>query len=319
MHIAINGWFVGQQSTGSGQYIHHLLTHIPHQRDDIQLSVYFPSERYDESWVDRWPKINFVPVDVRRLPSNFRKIWWEQNSFPRAVRNRGADVAWVPYWAAPYWQPVPTVVTVHDVIPLLLPAYRGGLHHRAYTRLVAHTARRCEAVITVSNASARDIIRTLRLPANRVHVVYHGPISDVKSGGDGSAEWLDHLESVRLKYELPQRFFLYLGGFDVRKNVDGVVQGYARYLQRGGDADIALVLAGKLPQGASRFIADPRESVDANRLGSQVRYVGWVEEVDKAALYALATAFVFPSHYEGFGMMAIEAMAAGTPVITSAR
>ncbi len=314
MHIAVNGWFIGQQTTGSGQYLHHLLDHLPRQHDGIRISVYAPTNAIDPKWHTHWPQTTLEPVDVPGIPGNLQKVWWEQVAFPRAAYRDRVDVAWTPYWGAPYWQPVPVVVTVHDVIPMLLPAYRGGLQHQAYTRLVAMTAKRSAAVITVSHASAHDIVQQLGIPPERVHVVYHGPNNRENDSDDAAT-----LALVRSKYDLPGRYFLYLGGFDVRKNVRGIVLAYQKYLSDGGDPDVKLVMAGSTPKNESQFIEDPRHVVAECQLEDQVRFPGWIDEADKPALYALATAFVFPSLYEGFGMMALEAMAAGTPVITSAK
>lgn len=312
MHIAVNGWFIGQQTTGSGQYLHHLLDHLPRQRSGIEVSVLVPSRTYNPIWHDRWPNTRLIPVDVPAMSRSLQKLWWEQVAFPRAARQSDPDVTWVPYWAAPLWQPQPLVVTVHDVIPLILPAYRGGIFQRAYTRLVSHTARRAASVLTVSHASARDIVRHLHIPRERVHVVYHGPNA-------GGAAIADAMETARVRYDLPSQYFLYLGGFDLRKNVAGVIHAYRRYLEMGGSPDVALVIAGSLPGNPSGVVSDPRAVVSELRLQEHVHFCGWVDEADKPALYALATAFVFPSLCEGFGMMALEAMAAGTPVITSAR
>ncbi len=145
-------------------------------------------------------------------------------------------------------------------------------------------------------------------------MVYHGPNVEDNAAIDSAM-----LSSVRDKYGLPNRYFLYLGGFDVRKNVDGVVRAYQRYLEMGGSREVKLVLAGALPEHVSGVLSDPRTIVGELGLDQQVHFCGWVEEAEKPALYALASAFVFPSLYEGFGMMALEAMAAGTPVITSDR
>ncbi|MCC6169158.1 MAG: glycosyltransferase family 4 protein [Caldilineaceae bacterium] len=311
MHIAVNGWFVGRPAAGSGQYIHHLLEHLPRQAAGVRLSVLLPGPAQPVAWP--WPGTTPQPLALPPLPAALRKLWWEQVAVPRAARRLAADLLWVPYWAAPLWQPCPVCVTVHDLIPLLLPAYRGGVQHRLYTALVGRAARRAAAVLTVSQASKCDIVRHLAIPPGRVHVVYHGPNQEGHAAPDGA-----HLAAVRAKYALPPRFFLYLGGFDVRKNLAGTIQAYRRYLERGGDPAVKLVLGGKLPERDSAFAPDPRRLAAAQGLGDQVLCCGWVEEADKPALYALATAFVFPSLYEGFGMMVLEAMAAGTPVITSA-
>ncbi len=231
---------------------------------------------------------------------------------PAAARRLGADLLFVPYWAAPFWQPVPTVVTVHDLIPLLLPLYRGDILNRLYTGLVSITARRAAAIITVSQAGAQDVTTHLHIPAKRVFPVHHGPNVQESNPQAPSSQ-----DAIRAKYALPDRYFLYLGGFDARKNVEGILAAYRRYLDKGGDPAVKLVLAGKLPQRDTPFFPDPRRMAAALNLDEQVCYAGWVDEADKPALYAGATAYLFPSHYEGFGMMLLEAMAAGCPVITS--
>jgi glycosyltransferase involved in cell wall biosynthesis len=310
LHIAINGWFVGHATAGSGQYIHHLLTHLPRRPKPAQLSLLVPPEA--AQYATGFAGVTPIVVSPPALPGALRKLWWEQVSVPQAARQLRADLLWVPYWAAPAWQPCPIAVTVHDLIPALLPAYRGGIHHRLYTALVSWTARRSASILTVSHASAHDITQHLAIPAERVHVVYHGPNQE-GAPQPTTAE----LAAVRQRYALPDRYFLYLGGFDRRKNVDTTLAAYARYRALGGDPTVKLVLAGQLPAQDSAFAPDPRRQAATHGVMNAVIFCGRVEEADKAAIYAQATAFVFPSLYEGFGMMVLEAMAAGTPVITS--
>ena len=271
-----------------------------------------------------------TPFD--RLNTNLAKLWFEQVTFPRACRRLRADVAFVPYWGSPWWQPCPVVVTVHDLIPLLLPLYRGGMLQRAYTALVSRTARRAAAVLTDSEASRRDIIAHLGIPAERVHAIHlaadprYRPVTDP-----------DELARIRAKYGLPDApFLLYLGGFDARKNVGRMIEAYAR--MRSGDRSqetgvrsqasmvspghvvlIAcpcplsrLVIAGKLPATDTAFSPDPRPVAARLGVGDCVHCIGWVDEADKPALYSLALATVFVSEYEGFGLPVLEAMACET-------
>ena len=315
MYILINGWFSGQATTGSGQYLHHLLVHLPRQSAGVQFSVLVPQELANQSATalgEQWPGVTVLIQSLPPLPTNLAKLWWEQVTMPLAAKQLQTDCLWTPYWAAPLWQPCPSVVTVHDLIPALLPAYRGGLLNRLYTALVSLTARRTQAVITVSQASARNVVAHLHIPANRVHAVLHGPNQEGEALVDATA-----LARVRQQYKLPARFFLYLGGFDLRKNLRTTLTAYQRYLARGGDPAVKLVIAGQLPAQDSAFAPDPRHIAAELKLGDQVYCCGWVDEVDKPALYTLSTAFIFPSLYEGFGMMVLEAMRAGTPVVTS--
>lgn len=307
----------GRLHSGSGQYLAHLLEWMPRVAPTDRITLLLPRHA---AMGDVTPKvsqqrgstIDVEPVQLPPLPENLAKLWWEQIAAPRAARKIGASLYFVPYWAAPFWQPQPTVVTIHDLIPLLLPAYRGGAMQRAYTRLVSWTSRRTAAILTVSEAAKRDIVAHLHVPPQRVHVVYHGPNQE---GAD--APNAAELTQVKQRYTLPDRFFLYLGGFDVRKNVAGLIAGYARYRSCGGDPNVKLVLAGTLPTADTPFFPDPRRLAREAGLAEDVHCCGWVDEADKQAIYTLATAFVFPTLYEGFGMMVLEAMQAGAPVVTS--
>jgi glycosyltransferase involved in cell wall biosynthesis len=314
MHFLINGWFLHQLATGSGQYLHQLMAQLAPQADANRFTLLVPASIQSRNTDTTWPGVSIQTSPLAPLPANLQKLWWEQITMPLAARRLGVDLLWVPYWAAPLWQPCPTVVTVHDIIHHLLPAYRGGLLSQLYTRLVGLTAQRAAAVITVSHAAARDIIHHLGIPSEQVYVVYNGV--DHADPDRRKAAWL---AAVQQKYGLPERFFLYLGGFDVRKNVRTTLQAYRRYLDQGGDPAVQLVIAGKLPAHDTAFTPDPRKIAAELNLTTQVQFCGYVDETDKPAFYALATAYLFPGLYEGFGLMVIEAMQAGTPVITSAK
>lgn len=347
MIIAVNGWFWGQATAGSGQYLHHLLAYLPPRFPQVRWVVFLPEPGRtqpaespaasdpvsSDSAVPEpvFPNVDIVRHRVPPLPRSLAKLWWEQITIPRLARD--ASALWVPYWAAPLWQPCPVVVTVHDLIPLLLPAYRGGLLQQLYTRLVGQSARRATAVLTVSHAAAQDIAQHLQIPPARIHVVYHGPNhapgdtiaqaqgafahrTDGAESGD-TADRADTEAAIRRRYGLPDQYFLYLGGFDVRKNVTAILQAYARYLALGGDPAIRLVIGGRLPAHDSEFAPDPRPIARALGLEKQIHFPGFIADADKSTVYRLAHAFLFPSLYEGFGMMLLEAMAAGTPVITS--
>ncbi|HRW06505.1 MAG TPA: glycosyltransferase family 1 protein [Caldilineaceae bacterium] len=328
MHIAINGWFAKQLTTGSGHYLEQLLRHLPAvmgeagmsasaggagQAHKLSLLLPFPHRAYRLTAIHTtYPAVEVIGVRLPPLPGQLRKLCWEQIAVPLAARRLDADLLWVPYWAAPLWQPCPVIVTVHDIIHRILPAYHGGILQRLYTQLVSYTAQRAAAMITVSHAAGRDITTALAPADDRLHIVYNGlPANPAYSADDFAA--------IRRKYQLPKRFFLYLGGFDRRKNVPTTLAAYKRYLDKGGDPAVQLVIAGELPTVDSTFSPDPRRIAAELMLTDHVHFCGYVEEEEKAALYALATAYIFPGLYEGFGLMVLEAMQAGTPVITSAR
>jgi glycosyltransferase involved in cell wall biosynthesis len=176
---------------------------------------------------------------------------------------------------------------------------------------VSAGARRADAVITVSECSKRDIVKLLGLAPQRIHVIGNAvddrffPVRDA---------WL--LASVRERYGIGSRFILYFGGFDLRKNVPRIIDAYWRLpdpLRR----EYQLVIAGRYQHLGHPLYPDPRETVQRLGLEGNVVFTGQIREQDKAPLYSAATVFAFPSLYEGFGMPVLEAMACGTPVLTS--
>jgi glycosyltransferase involved in cell wall biosynthesis len=326
MHIVVSGWFRGQMNTGSGQYLHHLMRWLPEVDGEQRYTLVAP-QAGDAGPPAGW-QVVIAPPAVRRPGSNLAKLWFEQVSFPRACRRLGADIAFTPYWGSPWLSPCASAVTVHDLIPLLLPAYRGGLRQQAYTWLVSRTARRADRVLTDSQSSRQDIVRHLDIPAERVHAVLLAADERFRPVSDPA-----ELARVRERYGLPggrgdpaptERFILYLGGFDVRKNVAGLVRAYAKLPSFGKDGNFGvsstrLVIAGQLPNADTPFTPDPRRMAAEAGIADQVHFTGWVEEADKPALCSLASLFVFPSLYEGFGLPVAEAAACGAPVLTSNR
>ncbi len=312
MRIAFNAFFLGQESTGSGQYTHQLLRTLAQLDSHNEYLLYNLHGRGLHPQPSPWTALKLLSTPVRLPSENLAKLWFEQVGFPRACRNAAADLAHIPYFASPLYPTVPTVVTVHDLIPLLLPAYRGSIVVRLYMRLVAAAARRADMIITDSQHSKQDIVEYLRVPPERVEVVYLAAHPDCRPVSEEGI-----LAAVRRKYGLPEAYVLYLGGFDQRKNLRTLLQAYARLCQ-GVGADVPpLVIAGRLPLVQSPLFPDPRSMASELGIEQRVIFTGWVAEEDKPALYSSALFFVFLSRYEGFGLMPLEAMSCGTPVLAS--
>jgi glycosyltransferase involved in cell wall biosynthesis len=164
----------------------------------------------------------------------------------------------------------------------------------------------------VSECSKRDIVKLLGVPPERIHVI--GNAVDDDDFHPVRDAWL--LASVRERYGIGSRFILYFGGFDLRKNVPRLIEAYARlpeHLRR----EYQLVVAGRYHNLGHPLFPDPRETVRRLGLEGNVVFTGQIREQDKAPLFSSATVFAFPSLYEGFGIPVLEAMACGTPVLTS--
>ena len=311
LRIALNAAFWTRPATGSGQYLRRLLPAL--------LDLSGEEERFllvgwgDSCWEAKPSRLDSLQVRVpmAKLGRNLGKLWFEQVSFPRAVASWEADLAHVPYFAPPLLSPRPLVVTIHDLIPLILPEYRSSVWVRAYMKLVSAAARRATHIIADSLCSRRDIVRLLRIPEARVTVVYLAAGEEFQPATQPEDD-----EAIQEKYHLESPYILYLGGFDRRKNLDRLLHAYGLARTRYGFPH-TLTIAGSLPRSASPLFPDPRVIVQELDLEGSVAFLGWVEEEDKPALYRGAALFVYPSLYEGFGLPVLEAMACGLPVVAA--
>lgn len=306
MRVIVNGWFWDHPETGSGQYVRRLTEGLLAVDPEIELMVAVPFRRNTETATS--PRFQFVSYPTPR--TDLGKLRWEQAIMRRLARQLKADLLHTPYWAPPLTSPMPDVVTVHDIIPLILPAYRGRALVRLYTSLVRATTSRAGIVLTDSEASRADILQHLPVSPDRVRVV---PLAV----GDGYDHQPQAGESeFRAALHLPRDYVLYLGGFDVRKNLRGGLEAFA--IARRACPDAILVVAGRLPELDTDFSPDPRRLARESGVPEEaVRYLGFVSEREKQTLYRGARVFLCPSLYEGFGYTALEAIACGTPVVGS--
>ena len=306
MRLAINGWFLAQPYTGSGQYLYGLLKHLPHAASDLEIHVVSP-----------------VPADVPAgcqihvldvADSGLGKVRFEQLDFQGLAHRLGVDLIHVPYWAPPIKSSLPFVVTVHDIIPLLLSEHRGSLLARLYTSMISAATSGAATIIADSHSSREDIISSLHVPSHKVRTIHLAVSQMYKPSVDTEMD-----PRVRRKYNLPESYVLYLGGFHKRKNVHRLLAAWTWVDGAIGD-QYPLVVAGQLPDRPDgRLFHDLPALADSLGVTDTVRFIGPVEEADKPALYQGAACFVFPSTYEGFGLPPLEAMACNTPVITSSR
>ncbi|MCC7372991.1 MAG: glycosyltransferase family 4 protein [Chloroflexi bacterium] len=316
MRIGINALFLQKPMVAAGLHLYYLLEGL--DAYDRRNEYVLLSPRFRKAYTSGFPQLpsdRFRNVEVwtkiSRFGDNVEKLWWEQIGLVQAATREKVDLLHCPYFAAPLTQTCPTVVTIHDVIPLVLPEYKARESNRLYTGLTSFTSKRANAIIAVSECSRRDIVSTLGIPADRIHVIgnavhpsFH-PITD---------SWL--LAAVRERYNIARKYILYFGGFDLRKNVRRIIRSYAA-LPAPLRAEYQLVIAGRLHLLGHPLYPDPRPLVRELDMGDRIIFTGQIREQDKAPLYSGATAFVFPSLYEGFGMPVLEAMACGAPVITS--
>ena len=312
MKIGINALFFQHRATGSAQYMLHLLdalTHVDQQNEYILLGPR-PAAQAAEY---------LFPYQVHPVPSfaarneNIEKLVWEQLIAPHAAHNAAVDLYHVPYFAPPLFPCSPTVVTIHDVIPLRLPAYQLGGKVKAYMKLVSNAAHRATMIITVSQHAKEDMVDALKIPPERIRVIYEAagdeyhPITDPEI-----------LATARARYGIGERYIFYLGGLDQRKNVLQLIHAFSRLYNQIGDPHLQLVISGNPDKQQGPLFPDPRPVAANLGIDRQIVY-RFIEDEDKPAIYSGASLFVFPSLYEGFGLPPLEAMGSGAPVVCSNR
>jgi glycosyltransferase involved in cell wall biosynthesis len=299
MRIAFDGTTLRPGRTGVGYYTEHLLHHLAAQAPGDEFVVV--SNRPVDT-------TRPLPPSVRIAGSSWRvpRMVWMQTLAPRMLRRCEVDLVHFTNGMIPVASGVPTVVTIHDMSLTLYPRYHPARRVLLNRPLVDLAARRADAIITVSQSAKRDIVRLYGLSPERVHVVHEAAAPSFRPVHDSAER-----ERVRRRYGLADRFILYVGTIEPRKNLPNLIEGFARR-RKSGDLPHQLVCAG--PYGwLSRDIEDRIERLQVE---DAVRFTGYLPFDDLPALYSLAEMFVFPSLYEGFGLPVIEAMACGTPVIT---
>lgn len=309
MHIAINAFFWNQPFTGSGQYTRQLVTHLIRYVSDLQITLVFPQSEGTDP-----PKEVPTGVAVCSIPNrggHIGKTFFEQFQFPRACRELGVDLAHIPYWGNSLQSFIPQVVTVHDLTTILVPEYRRTVQARAYNALVSASARGANHVITDSFFSKLDIMDHLGIQEKEITAIYLAADDQHKPVENSLVDL-----AVLRKYDLPDFYVLYLGGYALHKNIATLLQAYS-YVARALGPDYPLILAGSKPEAMSPVFPDYDTYITRLGLENYVRWIGRVDEEDKPTLYRNAQTFVFPSRYEGFGLGPLEAMSCGTPVVTT--
>lgn len=290
------------RGAGINGYIYHLLRHLPTAAAPGPAAFNYIAYLHEPAFEppaglqverSRW--------DTR---SPWRRILWEQTRL--AARSRQLDLLHGLAFAAPAAAGCPTVITVHDLSFMRFPnAFRpfNRIYLSLFTRL---SARRAVRVIAVSESTRQDVIRFCGAPADRVIVVPNGVEAAFCPAAPAEAA------RFRARHGLPDRFILFLGTLEPRKNLARLLDAYAQW-RRAARQPVKLVLAG----GKGWYYDTIFARVAELGLVDEVIFPGYVPAEELPWWYRAAELFVYPSLFEGFGLPVLEAMACGTPVITA--
>jgi glycosyltransferase involved in cell wall biosynthesis len=306
VHVLVNAHLAsfggGYRQAGVSRYITELLSAMWRISDDTRWTVCTAPGVSRESL----GAPDHVRVVASALPTHrpIGRIVWEQVVAPGLLGRERPDVMFCPLNVVPLMAPCPTVVTIHDLAFLRYDVHRG--EKRAYLSAMTRlSAERAAHIVTVSEFTRREVIELLGVTPERVTAVPNGFRRTPARPPESS-----QLESFRTARALPPRFLLFVGTVEPRKNLAGLLRAFALVKDR---LAMPLVIVG----GRGWRTGPLSELLMQLKLGDRVRFEGFVADEDLPDYYAAATAFVYPSLYEGFGFPPLEAMAAGTPVVTS--
>ena len=284
--------------TGVGEYIHQVASALAHSGDD-EVTL-FSSSWKDRPPTDRGFSLHGAKMVDRRVPVQLLNLAWHRLRWPpvEALAGGEYDVAHSPHPLVLPSRSGAQVVTIHDLHFLSHPERTAREIRRDYPALAAQHARLADRIIVSSRFAASEVERLLNVPTAKIAVC-----------PAGSPKW-----KRRPAHVDEGRYILFMGTLDGRKNIRGLLDAYGRLLGRLDDVP-PLVLAGCAGPEASRWLTSIRQPPLAGR----VEYLGYVPEDRREEVLKAAIALVIPSFEEGFGLTAVEAMAAGVPVIASSR
>lgn len=291
-------WYRG---TGIGTYTYQIIKNLSRIDKTNNYRLFWPGNA-SKDFLEASENFDFDVV------GETKDKFWEEIHIPARLAGDRVDVYHVPQngIGLPGKKTCPQVVTVHDLIPYIYPETVGRGYQRIFLQEMPRIVEQADRIITVSEHSRRDLKRYFNLPDWKIDVIYEAA-DDIYRPLDKEA----CRTSVHQRYGVKERFILYVGGFSPRKNVPGLIRAYQKVIE--DLSDVILVIAGKPVRAFEELVS----LVETLGLKDRVVFTGFVPTEDLPVIYNAASLFVYPSFYEGFGLPPLEAMACGTPVITS--
>jgi glycosyltransferase involved in cell wall biosynthesis len=318
MRVAINAQLINfsqsAQNSGISRYVAMLLESLGRLGGDSatnqQRYTAFINAR-DAKAAQMGPLGSLSAIELtpsrHSIDNPVQRVFWEQTALPRELRRVRADVFHSPVNILPRAISCASVVTVHDLAFVHYPEYFRPTR-RYYQRLLTRrSARQATRIVAVSESTKRDLVAWAGVPAERIEVIYTALAPDFTPIRDPHA-----LAAFRAKHNLPERYLLYLGTIEPRKNLLTLLEAYAQLRSADPDAP-PLMLAG----GKGWYYEPVLEKVRLLGLERAITFVGYVSREEQPLWYSGSAAFVYPSLYEGFGLPVLEALACGTPTVTT--
>lgn len=287
MRIGIDGRHIN--GSGIGTYVLNLIKEF--QNKNVDINVYCKSNQIN----------NFLDFSIKttRFDCNIYSIK-EQVESIITINGKNHDLLHWPHYNIPLGYNAPLVTTIHDIIHLKFPQFlpNKAAYYYAYF-MISQALRKSKKIITVSNHTKQDLLKTFKVNEDKITVIYNGVSKEFNNCIDH-----DLIKKVKKEYNIEKPYILFIGNVRAHKNILRLIRAFK---------GLKSVCSGyKLV-----IIGEEHKNLKGLEVDKDILLLGYVENQKLPAFYAGASLFVFPTLYEGFGLPPLEAMACGTPVITS--
>jgi glycosyltransferase involved in cell wall biosynthesis len=304
IRVGLLAYGLERPATGIGRYTTEVMRAISAHQPDIELILLTPFTDVIAGLEDL-PRVRLR--GTRLLPA---MMVLGPAQLAITARRHRLDAVHDPVGIAPFFSPgwpsnVGRVVTIHDMVPFVHPETHARLTNLLFHKYMPRTVQHVDRVITDSESSKRDIERFFAVDPGRISRIYCG------IGQQFRPQIPETIAEVSRRYDIHSPYILAVGALQARKNMESVIEAYAR--MRTQHFPHRLVLVGPKAWKSQGIF----QRIDQLGLDQHVQLTGFVDDQDLPAIYAGADCFVFPSLYEGFGFPPLEAMACGTPVVAS--
>lgn len=308
---------IDAQYSGVPEYTRVLLKEIFKLDKESEYKLFYNSARDLSKRIPVFDQPNIKIVKTRWPNKIFNYGWQNTLKWPKIDEMLGVNLFFMPHINfIALGQNAKKILTVHDLSFLLYPeffSWRKNIWHRTIN--ARRFLRGFDTIVAVSENTRDDIVRLTGVDKDKVRVIYSGIDKKFKPLDKANAEVQTKLKSVKEKYQLPDKFVLYLGTLEPRKNVEGIIEAFDVCRQeRSIPTDCGLVIAG----GRGWRYKNIYQTWQKSKQRDSIHFTGYLDEEDKVFIYNLAEIFVYPSFYEGFGFPPLEAMACGIPTVLGA-
>lgn len=335
MKIGIDARMYGSKQGGLGRYIEQLIKHLEQTDSQNEYAVFLRKENWDEYN----PSLS---KGEHGAGKNFKKIladipWYgfaEQLKLPKIIKKEKIDLMHFPHWNVPCFYSDPFILTLHDLILLHYPSRQAStlgffaylFKNLAFKIVLRRAIKKARHIIVPSEFTKQDLQKTLRLPPEKISVIYLAPHLPPRASTFNGTNSFDKIPlPILKKHNITKPYALYVGVAYPHKNLEGLIKAW-KIFEGKYSQNHQLVLVGKRNYFYNRLLnnvamkqCNPRStSAKASGYGaSNVIYTDYLNDAELAQIYSQSSLCVFPSFYEGFGMPPLEAMQYGIPVVSA--